>query len=156
MTDRDDKCENRIDQELKRTVADIKIALQTGRLLDNLGQDNVDDAKECILQARWDRLFSKDEAREYWDILKANPDGETPDSWREGLLSIDKLPVQYRVQMSWGGPGDEFIVTIEGRDITEISYRFMDWFDGASRQLHGIDFETVKEMLEGLYFEEAE
>jgi len=40
----------------------------------------------------------------------------------------------YRLQLSWGGPSDEFrIYTIEDSlDIDYIEYHYMDWFDGAS------------------------
>lgn len=40
----------------------------------------------------------------------------------------------YRLQLSWGGPSDEFrIYTIDGTlEIDVIEYWYMDWFDGAS------------------------
>jgi hypothetical protein len=40
----------------------------------------------------------------------------------------------YRLQLSWGGPSDEFrIYTIgDTLDIDCIDYHYMDWFDGAS------------------------
>ena len=40
----------------------------------------------------------------------------------------------YRLQLSWGGPSDEFrIYTIgDTLDIDCINYHYMDWFDGAS------------------------
>ena len=37
-----------------------------------------------------------------------------------------------RWQLSWGGPSDEFRFFIDEQGgITDIEYRFMDWFDGA-------------------------
>ena len=43
-------------------------------------------------------------------------------------------PGYYRLQLSWGGPSDEFrIYTIgDTLDIDCIDYHYMDWFDGAS------------------------
>ena len=40
----------------------------------------------------------------------------------------------YRLQLSWGGPSDEFrIYTIgDTLEIDVIDYHYMDWFDGAS------------------------
>ena len=40
----------------------------------------------------------------------------------------------YRLQLSWGGPSDEFrIYTTQYADeIDVIEYHYMDWFDGAS------------------------
>lgn len=40
----------------------------------------------------------------------------------------------YRLQLSWGGPSDEFrIYTIgDTLEIDVIEYWYMDWFDGAS------------------------
>ena len=43
-------------------------------------------------------------------------------------------PAFYRLQLSWGGPSDEFrIYTIgDTLEIDVIDYHYMDWFDGAS------------------------
>jgi hypothetical protein len=43
-------------------------------------------------------------------------------------------PGYYRLQLSWGGPSDEFrIYTIgDTLEIDVIDYHYMDWFDGAS------------------------
>ena len=43
-------------------------------------------------------------------------------------------PAYYRLQLSWGGPSDEFrIYTIgDTLDIDCIDYHYMDWFDSAS------------------------
>ena len=43
-------------------------------------------------------------------------------------------PGYYRLQLSWGGPSDEFrIYTIgDTLEVDVIDYYYMDWFDGAS------------------------
>ena len=43
-------------------------------------------------------------------------------------------PGYYRLQLSWGGPSDEFrIYTIgDTLEVVVIDYYYMDWFDGAS------------------------
>ena len=43
-------------------------------------------------------------------------------------------PGYYRLQLSWGGPSDEFrIYTIgDTLEVDVIDYHYMDWFDGAS------------------------
>lgn len=45
----------------------------------------------------------------------------------------------WRLQLSWGGPSDEFRIYLNGRPqdlingaTVEIAYHYMDWFDGAS------------------------
>jgi len=40
----------------------------------------------------------------------------------------------YRLQLSWGGPSDEFRIytTQYANEIDIIEYHYMDWFDGAS------------------------
>ena len=38
----------------------------------------------------------------------------------------------YRLQLSWGGPSDEFRIYInQDKEIDIIEYWYMDWFDGA-------------------------
>lgn len=148
MTDKN--CEQRIQEELERTIEGIKNAFAVQEILDEFNVLDAEDAKEEVIRARREKLLEKDEAREKLDILNTN-DGENVDDWVQGILSVDKLPVQYRVQLSWGGPSDEFIVTVEDNEIDEIEYVFMDWFDGAREKLHGDDFETVKSMLEMAY-----
>ncbi len=54
-----------------------------------------------------------------WDYVEPF----TFDDQREGY---------YRLQLSWGGPSDEFrIYTDMSKTIKEIEYWYMDWFDGA-------------------------
>lgn len=55
----------------------------------------------------------------------------------------------FRYQLSWGGPSDEFrfFVGYSG-DVEDIEYWFMDWFDGASIDLEGEDFQLLEEIFE--------
>ena len=54
-----------------------------------------------------------------WDYVEPY----TFDDQREGY---------YRLQLSWGGPSDEFrIYTDSSKSIKEIEYWYLDWYDGA-------------------------
>ena len=54
-----------------------------------------------------------------WDYVEPY----TFDDQREGY---------YRLQLSWGGPSDEFrIYTDSSKTIKEIEYWYLDWYDGA-------------------------
>ena len=55
-------------------------------------------------------------------------------SWEYVEGEDEKNPGFYRLQLSWGGPSDEFrIYTIgDTLEIDCIDYHYMDWFDGAS------------------------
>jgi len=54
-----------------------------------------------------------------WDCVEPY----TFDDQREGY---------YRLQLSWGGPSDEFrIYTDMNKTIQEIEYWYLDWYDGA-------------------------
>jgi hypothetical protein len=52
----------------------------------------------------------------------------------------------FRWQLSTGGPGDEFRF-FTGPDLVphRVEYWFLDWWDGASRRLHGPDKDTLLE-----------
>jgi hypothetical protein len=48
------------------------------------------------------------------------------------VLSWDYVKGYYRLQLSWGGPSDEFrIYTGANKSIEKIKYWYLDWFDGA-------------------------
>ena len=70
--------------------------------------------------------------REYEDLFDYV--NNTALSWDYVEAEDEENPAYYRLQLSWGGPSDEFrIYTIgETLDIDCIDYHYMDWFDGAS------------------------
>ena len=55
-------------------------------------------------------------------------------SWDYVEAEDEKNPAYYRLQLSWGGPSDEFRIYPIGDtlEIDCIDYHYMDWFDGAS------------------------
>ena len=54
-----------------------------------------------------------------------------------------------RYQLSWGGPSDEFrfYVNLDG-SLHRIEYWFLDWFDGAHRELEGEDYDTMEQVFD--------
>ena len=73
-------------------------------------------------------------------------------------LSIDYVPHDgefndgagyLRYQLSWGGPSDEFRFFLDAdQDCYRVEYWFLDWFDGASRTLHGDDVELLNDIFQ--------
>lgn len=63
----------------------------------------------------------------------------------------------FRYQLSWGGPSDEFRIYAEGREyhwnVDRIEYWFLDWFDGATRQLSGDDYKLIEEIFSSFFVE---
>ena len=63
----------------------------------------------------------------------------------------------FRYQISWGGPSDEFRIYANqvkhGWEVYRIEYWFLDWFDGASKTLHGEDFKFMKSFIESFFGE---
>lgn len=69
----------------------------------------------------------------------------------------DQLEGYWRYQLSWGGPSDEFrfygeMVDKHSAVIHRIEYWFLDWFDGACREL-GDDDLTFMDELFASYFD---
>lgn len=75
-------------------------------------------------------------------------------------LGFDFVPVDtfkdqergyWRLQLSWGGPSDEFRIYInEENQIDYIDYHYLDWFDGASvRVKHDIIHNICEMFLDG-------
>ncbi len=81
----------------------------------------VDKYKGDYLQEYEDLFDYVNQSALSWDYVEAG----TFEDQEEGF---------YRLQLSWGGPSDEFrIYTIgDTLEIDVIDYHYMDWFDGAS------------------------
>ncbi len=81
------------------------------------------------------------------EIKAAMEDDNKREELEEGILGITKRIV-YKVELSWGGPADGFLITVDAdsHEIESIEYYFQDWFDGAKRELTGDEFEVVAEM----------
>lgn len=80
------------------------------------------------------------------DRHKAEDRYETAlERWDEYPLAIS--PVRsVKVELSYGGPQDYLLCFIdEDGGIERIEYHFLDWFDGASVDLTGRDFEVASE-----------
>ena len=45
--------------------------------------------------------------------------------------------VNYKLELSWGGPQDYFVFEYDPRtgDLVRITYHYLDWFDGAKRDI---------------------
>jgi len=56
----------------------------------------------------------------------------------------------WRLQMSWGGPSDEFRIYVDTKnEIEYIDYHYLDWFDGASvRVRHDIIYDVCSMFLD--------
>jgi hypothetical protein len=124
METRDKKCEDRIDSHLAGRIADL--AEIRARMEDAQAESRWDDADDA--QAEYD----------------------------EFALCMD-LKVTAIIQISTGGPGDQFEVDLERgphgweRADTHVTYRFLDWFDGATRRTDDpVVLDYVDSMLERL------
>jgi len=51
-----------------------------------------------------------------------------------------------RLELSYGGPQDYFVFHENG----QITYHFLDWFDGAKRPLFGYDLEIMEQVRDWL------
>jgi hypothetical protein len=112
----DKSCETRIDAELESTIDTIR--------------------------KLWTAYCEGDEERHSDDL----------GTFHEYGLSFDYVPLDtfndqtegyFRYQISWGGPSDEFrFFTDAAGHLSRTEYWFLDWFDGASRELSG-DNETL-------------
>jgi len=150
---RQETCAQRIEGQLKGRVDDLRLLKwayerdnDDGACLD-YEADEDGDCENCShdLGAHWQALAKADEFRDSFGYDLFDDSQEGPDqAWLEHPLSVDSK-LQVRVQMSWGGPSDEYLLTVdEDGDIGEIRYRFMDWFDGATKTLDGEDQELVE------------
>jgi hypothetical protein len=103
--------------------------------------------------------------RKLWELEKEDPGASDEDlgTFNEYGLCFDYVSPNmfkgqrrgyFRYQLSWGGPSDEFRFECdENLRPTRISYWFLDWFDGAHRNLKGDDLNLLEKIFE--YFHEC-
>lgn len=105
-----------------------------------------------------------DDIRRLWKQWREDSDVSLPDlgTFNEYGLSFDYVPPEtftgqrrgyWRWQLSWGGPSDEFRFygEIEGgykAALDCVEYWFMDWHDGAKKNVHGRALELLTEIFD--------
>jgi hypothetical protein len=98
------------------------------KYFDELNLLSSDDQEQYKTKDKYNEFFYCEDLFDYvnnsalsWDYVEAG-------------TFADQEQGYYRLQLSWGGPSDEFrIYTTQYADeIDVIEYWYMDWFDGAS------------------------
>lgn len=114
------KCEGRIDAALESVGEDFSLYMKYGTDPEPEEAESSDDEDEDL--TKWKEIGSIYDYGLSLDYVE-------PGTWndqKEGFV---------RYQFSWGGPSDEVRFY---RDRT--TYNFMDWFDGASRDISTLDW----------------
>lgn len=118
----DPKCADLIQEKFNETEADYKKA----REFFEEYQDATEGqriALEVIDKKRGDYFHEYDDLFDYVN--------QTALSW-DYVDSEGREAGYYRLQLSWGGPSDEFRIYVDqDKEIDIIEYWYMDWFDSA-------------------------
>lgn len=124
MTQREKSCEERLPSHLRNHIQAFEMLLDTMSGERNADPDfdgepfEADDPQEAAQERQWEYPLSV---------------------WSERIVVV---------QMSWGGPSDEFRVRVNtDNEISAITYVFADWWDSASWELTGGDFEIARDFL---------
>ena len=86
-----------------------------------------------------DQLAGEEESlKAIYAVLDGTTDGSEIDEAQEELynyaLGIDERQ-ETVITLSWGGPSSYLEITHRGTEIYEITYRFSDWFDTATKKI---------------------
>lgn len=116
-------CKDLINEKFNEVEQDYKNAQKYFEELLSIDPDKQEKFK-C--KDKYNKFFY---CEDFFDYVNSNAL-----SWDWVDAEDEKNPGYYRLQLSWGGPSDEFrIYTIgDTLDIDCINYHYMDWFDGAS------------------------
>jgi hypothetical protein len=89
------------------------------------------------LQRVWDAHTGTSDPEGEFDEESIYDYGLAFDYVAPGTFGDDQTEGYWRYQLSWGGPSDEFRFFYDdgARRPYRIAYRFMDWYDGASRDV---------------------
>ena len=116
-------CKDLINEKFNEVEQDYKDAQ---KYFDELLSIDPDKQEEFKCKDKYNKFFY---CEDFFDYVNSNAL-----SWDWVDAEDEKNPGYFRLQLSWGGPSDEFrIYTIgDTLDIDCIDYHYMDWFDGAS------------------------
>ena len=116
-------CKDLINEKFNEVEQDYKDAQKYFEELLSIDPDRQEEFK-C--KDKYNKFFY---CEDFFDYVNSNAL-----SWDWVDAEDEKNPGYFRLQLSWGGPSDEFrIYTIgDTLDIDCIDYHYMDWFDGAS------------------------
>jgi hypothetical protein len=141
-------CEERIDDQLKQEIQSVEHIMYrmdfqySEEDLGYLNHEEVSEVADLVgdlpltqgTDGKWYKIKSRGDLVEH--IVKYTDEEHAIMGWEEAPLSVMKQTTII-VQMSWGGPSDQFRCEIdEDGNIAEVKYRFMDWFDGAERTIN--------------------
>ena len=99
-----------------------------------------------------------EDLRTLWDAyLEGKEDVDDLGNIYDYGLSFDYVPSgtfndqkkgYFRYQLSWGGPSDEFRFFIDlEKNVVNVEYWYLDWFDGAPITPSGKDIVLLSELL---------
>ena len=116
-------CKDLINEKFNEVEQDYKDAQ---KYFEELLSIDPDKQEEFKCKDKYNKFFY---CEDFFDYVNSNAL-----SWDWVDAEDEKNPGYYRLQLSWGGPSDEFrIYTIgDTLDIDCINYHYIDWFDGAS------------------------
>ena len=86
-----------------------------------------------------DQLASEEEnLKAIYAVLDTTNDGAEIDEAQESLynyaLDINTIK-ETTITLSWGGPASYLEILHDGAEITQLTYRFSDWFDTATEKI---------------------
>jgi hypothetical protein len=112
-------CKDRINQELKDRISDLKKLWSLYQSGDENGDPELGQFNEYGL---------------CFDYVSPG----TFNNQRNGY---------FRYQLSYGGPSDEFRFFVDNAGkLYKIEYWFLDWYDGSCKKLSGKNFELMEEI----------
>ena len=116
-------CKDLVNEKFNEVEKDYKDAQ---KYFEELLSIDPDKQEEFKCKDKYNKFFY---CEDFFDYVNSNAL-----SWDWVDAEDEKNPGYFRLQLSWGGPSDEFrIYTIgDTLDIDCINYHYMDWFDGAS------------------------
>jgi len=128
------KCSKIVNQEYLKTVNDYQSAYDYFNLND---EDKSKHEKHEDLQLYEDLFDYVNQSALGFDFVSV----DTFEDQERGY---------WRLQMSWGGPSDEFRIYVNPEnEIDYIDYHYLDWFDGASvRVRHDIVYDVCSMFLD--------
>jgi len=159
-------CEERIRTELESTMDTLRTLFRADSMGLEGGEEwDADEAypekmcdicgeiTECMDFQGWDQNICKTCLEKLDDLGTFNEYGLCFDYVAAGTFD-DQEQGYFRYQLSYGGPSDEFrFYTDAGRNCYCIEYWFLDWGDGAHRELRDDDKTLLKQIFG--YFEDC-
>jgi len=142
LTSQKEKNKKEFERYLKTTLERYRLYKRVIDEFNEKGELDKKTKREIEAETGYNDFNDLEKLRQYFNESEFLSVEKQSQNFQTGIIT-------YQLQISTGGPGDEFIVGVnDNGEIESILYVFLPWFEGFEKEMVGEDFDVIKGVLE--------